>query len=97
MLVYVFFFFEVPSSFIFELIEQLEEELRVEKLTLDVLKQKFEILKESGTSPIEGVAHEEEQKSVAEKIFSSSSWIEKQKLFAENISELSKNWRNLRQ
>lgn len=80
-----------------ELIEQLEEELRVEKLTLDVLKQKFEILKESGTSPIEGVAHEEEQKSVAEKIFSSSSWIEKQKLFAENISELSKNWRNLRQ
>ena len=31
-----------------ELIEQLEEEIRVGKLTLDVLKEKFEILKESG-------------------------------------------------
>jgi hypothetical protein len=88
---------EKESKSSHELIEQLEEELRVEKLTLDVLKEKFEILKQSGTSPIEGVVHEEEQKSVTEKIFSSSSWIEKQKLFAENISELSKNWRNLRQ
>ena len=80
-----------------ELIGELEEALQIEKLTLSETQEKFKILKESGASPIEGVVHEEEDKSVSEKIFSASSWIEKQKLFQENITELSKEWKKLNQ
>ena len=80
-----------------EQIKALEQSLELEKVKSSVFEEKFEILKESGTSPIEGIAHEEEQTSVQEKIFSANSWIEKQKLFQENITELSKEWKNLNQ
>ena len=75
-----------------EIIEQLESAIEIQKQTESVLREKFEILKNSGTTPLEGVIHEEEDKSISEQIFSADSWIEKQKLFQENITELSKEW-----
>ena len=78
-------------------IENLKDELKVQKLNNELIEKRFETFKNSGASPIEGVVHDEEEKTLSEKILSSNSWIEKQKLFSENISELSKNWRKLNQ
>ena len=59
-----------------------------------MIEHKFEIFKNSGANPIEGIVHDEEEQNISEKILSSNSWIEKQKLFSENISEITKNWKN---
>jgi hypothetical protein len=78
-----------------EQISDLESELESKSEESNKWKTKFNALKESGSNPIEGLHHTEETLSLSEKIQQTSSWHEKQKLFAENASELTREWNTL--
>ena len=94
-----------------ELSELLNEERKIQEeeiqnLTSDlqekidetkIWKTKFSNINNTGANPIEDLHLEHEELNLIEKIHLTSSWKEKQKLFTENISELSKNWKTLNQ
>ena len=81
-------------------VELMEENENLKSQVAELSKEaeawqiKFAKLADLGSDPV-AAAPTEEPKSLAEQIATASSWSEKQKLFKNNLHELTKNWRQL--